>query len=252
MALSLNLENKVVFITGGTRGIGWAAARAFAGQGARVVINGRRDQDLLDTRVARLTSGFGVEALGLLADAANPSEVKACYQEIFKRFKRLDVLVNNAGVLEEGLIGMISPEAAERVFAVNTLGALGHLQAAARLMGRARAGSIINMSSIIGLRGNAGQAVYSASKAALVGLTLSAAKELGRLGIRVNALAPGFIETEMMEQTPEEVRRVQVERISLGRLGRPDDVTGALLFLGSDMSAYITGQVLGVDGGMVI
>jgi 3-oxoacyl-[acyl-carrier protein] reductase len=174
------------------------------------------------------------------------------FQSIFKAWKRLDVLVNNAGILEDALLGMITPELVDRVLGVNTRAALLVLQGAARLMQRAKSGSIINMSSIIGVEGNEGQVVYGASKAALVGLTLSAAKELAPAKIRVNAVAPGYIETDMIKHLPAEVHAQRMGQIGMGRIGTPADIANAVLFLASDLSTYVTGQVLGVDGGMRI
>ena len=195
---------------------------------------------------------MGAEAAVVVGDVADPAAVKGFYQEIFQRHRRLDVLVNNAGVLEDALLGMIPDATIERTFSVNTLGALRNLQAAARLMVRNRSGSIINMTSIIGVRGNEGQAVYSASKAALIGLTLSAAKELAPHNIRVNAVAPGFIDTDMTRALPREKFEERVRSVKMGRIGTPQDIANAVLFLASDLSAYITGQILGVDGGMLV
>ena len=188
----------------------------------------------------------------VVGDVADPAAVKGFYQEIFQRHRRLDVLVNNAGVLDDALLGMIPDATVERTFSVNTLGALRNLQAAARLMVRNRSGSIINMTSIIGVRGNEGQAVYSASKAARIGLTLSAAKELAPHNIRVNAVAPGFIDTDMTRALPREKFEERVRSVKMGRIGTPQDIANAVLFLASDLSGYITGQILGVDGGMLV
>jgi 3-oxoacyl-[acyl-carrier protein] reductase len=215
------------------------------------VINGRSGDDT-ERRAAELADELGGETLAVACDASRSDEVEAAYQSVFRRFKRLDVLVNNAGVLADALLGMISPADVERVVATNLFGSIYHLQAASRLMRRGRSGSIVNMASIVGLTGNAGQAVYSSSKAAVVGLTRSAAKELAPLGIRVNAVAPGFIDTDMTRALPEEVFEERVASVKMGRLGRPEDVAGTVLYLASDLSAYVTGQVIGVDGGMLI
>jgi 3-oxoacyl-[acyl-carrier protein] reductase len=215
------------------------------------VINGRSGDDT-ERRAAELADELGGETLAVACDASRSDEVEAAYQSVFRRFKRLDVLVNNAGVLADALLGMISPADVERVVATNLFGSIYHLQAASRLMRRGRSGSIVNMASIVGVTGNAGQAVYSSSKAAVVGLTRSAAKELAPLGIRVNAIAPGFIDTDMTRALPEEVFEERVASVKMGRLGRPEDVAGTVLYLASDLSAYVTGQVIGVDGGMLI
>lgn len=247
----MNVARKVAFVTGSTRGIGWATARLLARHGATIVLNGRSGAHL-EARVAELSHEFDVPASGLPGDVSDPATVRGWYQSIFKVHKRLDILVNNAGVLEDALIGMISDDLVTRTFSINTLGAIHNLQAAARLMARHGGGSIINVSSIIGVRGNEGQAVYGASKAAIIGLTLSAAKELAAKNIRVNAVAPGFIDTDMTRALPKEKFEERMRGIKMGRIGTPEDVANAILFLASDMSTYVTGQVLGVDGGMLV
>ncbi len=250
---SLTLDGKVAFITGSTRGIGWATAELFASNGAAIVLNGRSDAELLHARAAALRQRFGTECLELLADVAQEEEVEKCYQQIFRRFRKLDVLVNNAGVLEGTVLGMISSGSIRSSFETNTFAAIYNLQHAARLMGRARSGSIVNLTSILATRGAEGQSVYAASKAALIGLTLSAAKELAARNIRVNAVAPGFIETRMLHHNMTQEKLAQrLGSIGMGRFGSPEDVAGAILFLSSDLASYITGQVLGVDGGAII
>jgi 3-oxoacyl-[acyl-carrier protein] reductase len=252
MELSLGLNGKVAFVTGSTRGIGWATARALAGAGVTLAINGASSQEALDRRVEEIRSDFSVPCVGFLANSTDLREVQRCYASIFKEFRRLDILVNNAGILRSGLLGMMPEGMIREVIETNTVGVIYHLQEACRLMARNRSGSIINMTSIFGVRGDEGHSTYSASKAAVIGLTLAAAKELGPKGIRVNAIAPGFIQTEMTEGIGEAKLAARLASIRLGRIGRPEDVSNAALFLASDLSSYVTGQVLGVDGGMVL
>ncbi len=246
------LDGRIAFVTGSTRGIGWAVACAFARAGASVILNGRSDQAALDARVDELAAFGGADHSGLLCDVADPAAVRDAFQGIFRARRRLDVLVNNAGILRDALLGMIPPELVQTTLAVNAAGPIYCLQEAARLMSRARAGSIVNVTSIIGNTGNVGQAVYGASKAAVIGLTRSAAKELAPRNIRVNAIAPGFIRTDMTRALPEATYAERVASVKMGRVGEPEDVANAALFLASDLSAYVTGQVIGVDGGMLI
>lgn len=252
MESPLTLQGKVALITGSTRGIGWACAQLLARHGATVLLNGVSNRESLDRRVGELKAEAGAEVDGLAFDVASPSAVRDAYAAIFKKYKRLDVLVNNAGILEDNLLGMVTPENIARVFDVNVTGAILNMQYASRLMARSQGGSIVNLSSIIGRVGNAGQVVYGGSKAAVIGLTLSAAKELAPQGIRVNAVAPGFIDTDMTRRLPKEKYEQRLNSIRMGRIGTPEDVARAVLFFASDLSAYVTGQVLGVDGGMQI
>jgi len=246
------MEGKVALITGSTRGIGWATAQAFAKEGCAVILNGHSSQELLDQRVAEIGERFGVKCLGFCSDVSDAVSVKACYAAIFKEFKRLDVLVNNAGIMQDSLLGMIPEPLIRRSLEVNVLGPILHLQEASRLMGRNRGGSIINLTSIIGDKGKEGQVVYSATKAALMGMTRSAAKELAPKGIRVNAVAPGFIQTDLLKDLPAQKLTEAIAGIRMGRAGEPADVARVILFLASDAASYVTGQILGVDGGMVV
>lgn len=245
------LENKVALITGASRGIGAAMARTFAAQGANLILTARNGEKLSEL-AHTLQESCSTDILVHEGDVTDHVAVEALYKDVFKRFGKLDILAANAGLLADSLIGMIGEADAKRLLDVNILGALNHIQPAARLMRRNRSGSIILTSSIIGRVGNKGQALYAASKAGLLGLMMSGAKELGPDGIRVNALAPGYIETDMTSHLPASVREERLKGIALGRTGMPEDVADVALFLASDFSRYVSGQVIGVDGCMVI
>jgi 3-oxoacyl-[acyl-carrier protein] reductase len=247
----LDLSGRVALVTGSTRGIGWRTADLLAAHGAAVVINGR-DETVVEVKAKELAAAYDTEAAGVACDAADPAQIRQAYQYVFRRFGRLDILVNNAGVLEDAVIGMVTDSLVETSFRINAFGPLHHLQAAARLMRRHGGGSIVNLSSIIGTHGNPGQIVYGSTKAALLGLTKSAAKELAPHHIRVNAVAPGFIDTDMTRALPADKYAERAGSIGMGTVGDPRYVAHAVLFFASDLSAYVTGQVLGVDGGMII
>ncbi|MCC5854447.1 MAG: SDR family oxidoreductase [Idiomarina sp.] len=249
--MDLNLTDKHVLITGASRGIGRAMAERFAAAGATLYLNGRRADELAEL-CSQLHDDYGVSAHACVFDVSDADSVKQGFQALFKLTKRLDVLINNAGVLDDALIGMVSPQQVEQTFATNTFGVIYCCQYAARLMQRNGGGSIVNVSSIIGRVGNVGQAVYGGSKAAVIGVTQSLAKELAAQNIRVNAIAPGFIDTDMTRKLPEEKYQARLQSIGMGRIGEPKDIANAALFLASDLSSYVTGQVLGVDGGMLI
>lgn len=246
------LAGKVAVVTGAARGIGKATAKLFAQQGARVILAGRQADALAETveEIRRLAPEADLYAR--VCDVADESSVKECFQWVFREFKRLDVLVANAGILDDALIGMVTKEQVSQVFAVNAFGVIYCSQYASRLMSRSGGGSIIMMSSIIGTNGNVGQAVYGGSKAAVIGVAKSLAKELAPAAIRVNAIAPGFIDTDMARSIPEEKFTERLASIKMGRIGRPEEVASVALFLASDLSTYVTGQVIGVDGGMLI
>lgn len=247
---ALDLTGRVALITGSTRGIGFAIAEKLAEHGATIILNGR-NAEALTTTADNLSARYGVAAQGLVADVSDAKAVNELVRTIFAERRRLDILVNNAGVLKDALIGMISDADIEQTIGINLLGVLHCTRAAARLMART-GGSIINISSIIGVRGNSGQLVYSASKAGVIGATLAAAKELAPNGVRVNAIAPGYIDTDMIRSIPPETHQQRLDSIAMRRIGTTEDIANTALFLASDLSSYVTGQVIGVDGGMLV
>lgn len=248
-----DLSGKTALVTGGSRGIGLAIAEMLAKAGAEVVITGHNSPNDLHNAVEHVRTRTGQTCTALVSDASDPQAVSCLYQTLAARWKRLDILVNNAGILDDARLGMISPDRLEHMLRTNLGSALLNLQTASRLMRRGgRGGAVVTISSIIGLRGNAGQVAYAATKAGLIGMTLSAAKELGPDQIRVNAVAPGFIDTAMTAHLDQEVRQIRLDSIPLRRPGTPEDVARAVCFLASDAAGYITGQILGIDGGMII
>ncbi len=244
----LSLEGKVAFISGSTRGIGWSIARRFAEQKASVVLNGRSNPDLLQARVLTLKQDYGITASAFLGDFADPKQIWNCYQQIIKDYGKIDIVVNNAGIMKPAPLGMISDENIHDSFNLNAIGTLYSMQTAAKLMMRKKSGSIINISSILGISGHAGQVLYSGTKSAVIGMTKSAAKELAPHQIRVNCIAPGFIDTDLTQGISKEI----VASIKMGRIGDSMEVANAVLFFASSLSEYVTGQVLGVDGGMIV
>lgn len=242
----------VALVTGGSRGIGEAIVRAFAQQGYAVAINhsGVRSAERAEELAREIAAEFGVDAAAIGADVADFEAVKEMVEEIRAQWGRIDVLVNNAGITRDGLLARMTEEAFDQVIEVNLKGAFNCLRQVAPVMMKQRSGRIVNVSSVVGLYGNAGQVNYAASKAGIIGMTKSAAKELAGRGITVNAVAPGFIETDMTDAMPERAREAVLSRIALKTLGEPEDVAAAVRFLASDEARYITGQVLAIDGGM--
>lgn len=242
---------KTILITGATRGIGYATAVEAAQQQWTVILNGR-DEERLSTIKEELQTLYGGKVHIVPYDVTDVNAVKHSFMWIKKNIGQIDAVVNNAGIMEDALIGMVKPEQLQKTLEVNTSAAIYHMQFASRVMAKQKSGSIINVSSIIGRFGNAGQIVYSASKAALMGATYSAAKELAPVGIRVNAVAPGFIETDLTSSYSDDVKQQTIAQIKMGRAGKAEEVASVILFLASDAASYVTGQVIGVDGGMVV
>lgn len=244
------LENKTALITGATRGIGRGIATTFAKQGANVAFTFNSSVEAAQELEKELES-FGVKAKGYQSNAANYDAAQQLAGDVLKEFGTIDILINNAGITKDNLLMRISEEDFDTVIEVNLKSVFNLTKAVIRPMMKQRAGSIINMSSVVGLKGNAGQANYAASKAGILGFTKSVALELGSRNIRCNTIAPGFIETEMTGKLNEDVVQGWRESIPLKRGGTAEDVANACVFLASDMSSYITGQTLSVDGGML-
>ena len=244
---TIDLSGKTAFVTGSTRGIGLAIAQALHGAGARVAVVGRDAE-----RARAVAGGLGDRAIGVACEVQNADQVTAAIAAAESALGPIDILVNNAGLARDNILLRLSDEDWDAVLDANLKGAFHTTRAVIKGMMKRRAGRIINMTSVVGLTGNKGQANYAASKAGLIGFTKSVAKEYASRNILVNCIAPGFIETDMTASLPDEARASLLEEIALGRLGRPEDVAGTVLFLASDLAAYITGQVLVVDGGMVI
>ena len=243
------LEGKTALVTGATRGIGRAIAVKFAQAGANVAFTYRQINSNAEELVKEIEA-LGVKCKGYAADAADFAATDAVVKEVVADFGRIDVLVNNAGITKDGLILRMTEEQWDAVITTNLKSAFNFTRAVVPFMAKQRGGSIINMSSVVGENGNAGQCNYSASKAGLIGLAKSIAKEMGPRGIRANCIAPGFIVTDMTSAIPEEMRAEWAKTIPLRRAGNPEDVANVALFLASDMSAYVSGQVINCCGAM--
>jgi len=245
----LRLKDKVAIITGAARGIGLVTAQVFAREGARVVLCDL-DQAEVEQAAAQIRDQ-GHQALGLAANTAQAESVRELLKTVLHHFERVDILVNNAGIIRDKQLLKMEEADFDAVIAVNLKGVYLCAQAVAEVMAQQGSGVILNASSVVALYGNFGQTNYVASKSGVIGMTKVWARELGRKGIRVNAVAPGFIETRMTEGIPDKVIDKLLERVPLGRMGKPQDIANAYLFLASDEAAYITGHVLSVDGGAV-
>ncbi|MGI6343575.1 MAG: 3-oxoacyl-[acyl-carrier-protein] reductase [Bacillota bacterium] len=247
----MELKSKVALVTGAGRGIGRAIALQLANAGTRVAINYNASAAAAEALVAEIAESGG-EALAIKADISRLEEATALVEQVLAQWGQLDILVNNAGITRDNLLLRMKEDEWDRVIEVNLKGCFNCCKAAIRPMSRARQGSIINIAFVVGLRGNAGQANYAAAKAGIIGLTRSLAREMGSRGIRVNAVAPGFIDTDMTSVLPAQLKERMLEAIPLGRVGTGDDVARLVEFLAGSGAAYITGQVIAVDGGMSI
>ncbi len=243
------LEGKTAIITGASRGIGKSIAIRFAQEGANIAFTDIVENDNFKNTEKELNE-FGIRAKGYISDASNFENSQEVVSQILKDFEKVDILVNNAGITRDNLLMRMTEEQWDMVININLKSVFNLTKAVLKSMMKQRSGSIVNISSVVGVGGNAGQANYSASKAGIIGFSKSVAKELGGRNIRCNAIAPGFIQTEMTASLPEDVVAGWSEKIPLKRVGLPDDVANACVFLGSDLSAYISGQVINVCGGM--
>ncbi len=243
------LEGKTALITGAARGIGKAIALKYASEGANIAFTDLKIDENAEATVKEIEA-YGVKAKGYASNAADFADTERVVNEIVAEFGRVDILVNNAGITRDGLMMRMTEQQWDMVISVNLKSAFNFIHALTPVMMRQRSGSIINMASVVGVSGNAGQCNYSASKAGLIGLAKSIAKELGSRGIRANAIAPGFIITDMTNQLSEEVRKEWAKQIPLRRGGTPEDVANVATFLASDLSSYVTGQVIHCCGGM--
>ena len=247
----MDFAGKTAVVTGGSRGLGRAICLELAKGGANVVLCYAGNEAAAGETVAACEA-LGAKALAVRCDVARADEVKALMNAAVQAFGRIDILVNNAGITRDGLLMMMKETDFDAVINANLKGTFLCMKAVSRLMMKQRYGRIVNLSSVVGLRGNAGQVNYAASKAGVIGMTKSLAKELATRGVTVNAVAPGFIDTDMTAAMPQAAREATLASIPMGRMGAPEDVAKAVAFLASDEAAYVTGQVLAVDGGMAM
>ncbi len=246
--MNIDLSGRVALVTGGSRGIGKEIGRRLAGAGAKVALADVVDEAQIQTSADEIGGG----AIAVSMNVTDPEQCSAAVSRVEEALGPIDVLVNNAGITRDGLLIRMSDADWSAVLDVNLKGVFNMTKVVARGMMKRRAGRIVNIASVVGITGNAGQANYSASKAGVIGFTKTVAKELASRGVLVNAVAPGFIDTDMTKALPESARETLLKLIPLGRLGGPEDVANAVLFLSSDLASYITGQVVVVDGGMVM
>jgi 3-oxoacyl-[acyl-carrier protein] reductase len=246
----MHLQGKYALVTGGTRGIGYAIVKKYAEHGANVAFTYLNSADKAGAIVEELSAAYGVKVKAYQSDAAEYSASEALVDEVVKEFGKIDILVNNAGITRDNLILRMSEEQFDEVIKCNLKSIFNLTRHVSKHMLRQKSGSIINLASIVGMRGQAGQSNYAASKAGIIGFTKSIAEEFGSRSIRCNAISPGFIETDMTHVLTADIKKSLLSQIPLGRMGTAEEVANAALFLGSDMSVYITGQVLSVCGGM--
>ncbi|MBC7329412.1 3-oxoacyl-[acyl-carrier-protein] reductase [bacterium] len=247
----MRFEGKVAIITGAGRGIGKAIAERLASEGADVVVCDI-DKEAAERTAEEIRSKYSVKAIAISADVAKEGDVNSMVEETIKNFGRVDFLINNAGITKDSLLLRMSEEEWDKVIAVDLKSVFLCTRAVIRHMMRQRFGRIVNISSVIGLRGNVGQANYASAKAGIIGFTKSSARELAGRNITVNAVAPGYIQTEMTERLPQDVREEMLKQVPLGRPGQPEDVAGVVAFLCSEDASYITGEIIRVDGGMAM
>ncbi len=246
----MRLKDKVAIVTGSGRGIGESTAKKFAFEGAKVVVSDINEADV--NKIVEEINGAGGEAIGIVTNVVDRDQVDKMFEEVLEKFGKIDILVNNAGITADSKLVKMTEEQFDKVIAVNLKGVYNCGQAAAKIMTEQGNGVILNASSVVGIYGNFGQTNYAATKWGVIGMTKSWAKELGRKGVRVNAVAPGFIMTPMTEKMPDKVLDIMKGKSPLGMLGYPDDIANAYTYLASDEAKFVTGTVLSVDGGVVL